>query len=141
MAQLLAYASHHPLLIALTFAALAAVLVYESRLRSLEQGALSPQDAVRLMNQGAAVLDVRAAVEDFNSGHLSNARHAPLERLAEVAESLKRFKDKPVVVYCDRGNSSVTAIRQLTALGFSKLSSLRGGLVAWRAENLPLVRS
>ena len=140
MAQLLAYASHHPLLIALTLAAMAAVLLYELYLRTLEQAAISPQDAVRLMNDGATVLDVRPAAY-FSSGHLSNARQLPLEKLAEAAETLKRFKDRPVIVYCERGNTSVTAIKQLTAQGFSKLSSLRGGISAWRAENLPLVRS
>lgn len=140
MAQLLAYASHHPVLIALTLAAMAAVLLYELYSRTLEQAAISPQDVVRLMNDGATVLDVRPAA-DFSSGHLSNARHLPLEKLAEAAETLKRFKDRPVIVYCERGNTSVTAIKQLTAQGFSKLSSLRGGISAWRAENLPLVRS
>jgi rhodanese-related sulfurtransferase len=140
MAQLFEFASHHPVLIALTLVAMAAVLVYELYARTLELTAISPQDAVRLMNQGAPVLDVRPA-EAYSNGHLSNARNLPLEKLSEAAETLKRFKDRPVIVYCERGNTSVAAVRQLTALGFSKLSSLRGGITAWRAENLPLVRS
>jgi rhodanese-related sulfurtransferase len=139
MAQLLEYISHNRMLAALTLVALAAVLVYEWYLRTLEQSAISPQDAVRLMNQGATVLDVRPTTA-FSSGHLSNARHLPLENLPEAAETLKRFKDRPVIVYCERGNTSAAAIRQLTTMGFSKLSSLRGGIAAWRAENLPLVR-
>jgi rhodanese-related sulfurtransferase len=33
-----------------------------------------------------------------------------------------------------------TAARVLREQGFSKVASLRGGLQAWRAESLPLVR-
>jgi rhodanese-related sulfurtransferase len=139
MALLLEHFAHHQWLVSLAVIAAVAVLVYELRQRSLETAAISPQDTVRLMNQGAAVLDVRSS-EEFASGHLSTARHVPLEKLTETAETLKRYKDRPVVVYCQSGMRSSTAIRQLTALGFAKVFNLRGGLAAWRAENLPLAR-
>jgi rhodanese-related sulfurtransferase len=35
---------------------------------------------------------------------------------------------------------SPSAVRQLAAQGFTKAFSLRGGLNAWRAENLPLTK-
>ena len=139
MALLLEHFARHQWLVALALAAAIAVIVYELRQRTLELAAVSPQDAVRLMNQGAAVLDVRTP-EEFASGHLSTARHAPLDKLSEMAESLKRFKDKPVLVYCERGMRASTAIKQLNALGFTKTFNMRGGVAAWRAESLPLAR-
>ena len=139
MTQLLEFATRHPAQAAMLVAAAIAVLFYELRLRAQGSGSISPQDAVRLMNQGAAVLDVRNA-DAFALGHINNARLLPLDSVADAAESLKRFKDKPVIVYCDRGNSSANAIRKLGAAGFSKLFNLRGGLSAWRSENLPVVR-
>jgi rhodanese-related sulfurtransferase len=139
MALLLEHFARHQWLVSLAVAAAIAVIVYEFRQRTLEVSAISPQDAVRLMNQGAAVLDVRSS-EEFASGHLSTARHVPLDQLAVTAETLKRYKDRPVVVYCQSGMRSSTAIRQLTALGFAKVFNLRGGVTAWRAENLPLTR-
>jgi rhodanese-related sulfurtransferase len=139
MAQLLAYATNHPLLVGLAIAAAVAVLVYELRLKSQNTGAVSPQDAVRLMNQGATVIDVRAA-DAFAAGHVRGARHLPMEKLGDAGEMLKRFKEKPLIVYCDRGISAAAAIRQLAGQGFTKAFNLRGGLNAWRAENLPLVR-
>jgi rhodanese-related sulfurtransferase len=139
MAQLLEHLARHQWLVSLAIAAAIAVIVYELRQRTLELAAVSPQDAVRLMNQGAAVLDVRSA-EEFASGHLSTARHAPLDKLSDVAEALKRFKEKPVLVYCERGMRASSAIKQLHALGFTKTFNMRGGIAAWRAENLPLAR-
>jgi rhodanese-related sulfurtransferase len=140
MALLLEHYSNHRWLVALAVAAAIAVLIYELRQRKVNQAAISPQEAVRLMNQGAPVLDVRSS-EEFAAGHVANARHAPLEKLAELAESLKRFKDRPVVVYCERGGRASTAIAQLNALGFKQAFTVRGGVAAWRAEQLPLARS
>jgi rhodanese-related sulfurtransferase len=33
-----------------------------------------------------------------------------------------------------------SAVRQLAAQGFTQAVNLRGGLAAWRTENLPLTR-
>jgi len=139
MAQLLTFATNHPLLVGLAIAAAAAVLVYELRLSTRNAGAVSPQDAVRLMNQGATVFDLRPA-EAFAAGHVRGARHLPMEKLGDAGETFKRLKEKPIIVCCDRGFSAAAAIRQLAGQGFTRVVNLRGGVAAWRSENLPLVR-
>ena len=139
MQRLLEYTAHHQALSLLAVAAVIAVLIYEWRERAQRAGAVSPQDAVRLMNQGAALLDVRAT-EAYAAGHIRGARSLPLERLADSVDSLKRYKDKPIIVYCERGSGAAAAMRQLAQLGFGKVVNLRGGLSAWRAEQLPVAR-
>lgn len=139
MQRLLEYTAHHQALSLLAVAAVIAVLIYELRDRAQRVGAVSPQDAVRLMNQGAALLDVRAS-EEYAAGHIRGARSMPLERLADGLDVLKRYKDKPVIVYCERGASAASAMRQLAQQGFGKVVNLRGGLSAWRAEQLPVAR-
>jgi rhodanese-related sulfurtransferase len=139
MSQLTDYIAHHPLLVAVALVSGAALVAVELRARKVGAAAVGTQDAVRLMNQGAAVLDVRSN-EEFAAGHLGSARHAPLESLELVAESIKRYKDRPVLVYCERGGRAATAIAKLRTLGFSQLFNLRGGLTAWRSDNLPLVK-
>jgi rhodanese-related sulfurtransferase len=129
---------HHPFYVALIVAAAVAVLVYELRHRAQHSGAIGSQDAIRLMNQGAAVLDVRPAA-DFAAGHISGARSLPPEDAAKAGDMLKRYKDRPVIVYCDRGITAASTVRNLAALGFSKVFNLRGGLSGWRADNLPIV--
>ena len=139
MQRLLEYTARHQGLALLAVAAALAVLVYELRERARAVGAIGPQDAVRMMNQGAALLDVRSA-EDFAAGHIRGARSFPAGQLAEKSDSLKRYKDKPVIVYCEQGSTAAAAMRQLAQQGFGKVTNLRGGLRAWRAEQLPVAR-
>jgi rhodanese-related sulfurtransferase len=62
------------------------------------------------------------------------------EEILKAADTLKKYKEKVVVVYDDTGSLSASAVRQLVAQGFTKAFNLRGGLAAWRTENLPLTR-
>jgi rhodanese-related sulfurtransferase len=139
MERLLEYVTRHPFLVGGTAALALAVLAYEaSRLRSGGQ-AVGPMDAVRLMNQGALLLDVRSQGE-FDAGHILESRHVPQDQLAGSVETLKKYKDKVVIACCESGMRSGAAARLLQAQGFTKVVNLKGGLQAWRAENLPLVK-
>lgn len=97
-------------------------------------------EATRLINDNALVLDVRDA-KDFATGRIPKAKHIPIvdleKRLAEIA----RFKEKPIIVSGRNEIAAGQAIRLLAKNQFSKLYSLRGGLVAWREAGLPLEKS
>ena len=139
MDRLLEYVARHPFLVGGTAVLALAVIAYEvSRARSGGQ-AVGPMDAVRLMNQGALLVDVRSR-EEFEGGHVLDARHLPQEEVAGAGESLKKYRDKPVIVCCESGMRSGAAARVLKAQGFAKVVNLRGGLAAWRGDNLPLVK-
>jgi rhodanese-related sulfurtransferase len=140
MDRLLEYFSKHSLLAASALVAVSAALGYELWLRAQSLGALSPQDAIRLMNQGAAVLDLRAE-EAFAAGHIAGARHFDAAQISGAAEALKKYKERALIIYCDRGSTAAQAVRALTQQGYTKVFNLRGGVAAWRAENLPLTRS
>jgi rhodanese-related sulfurtransferase len=139
MNELLLFATKHPVQVSLLVASLLAVLVYELRMRASGEGSISPQQVVQLMNRGAPVLDLRKP-ESYASGHINTARNVAPADIATAADSLKRFKEKPVVVYCDSGISASGTIKQLASLGFTRVYKLRGGLDAWRRENLPVTR-
>jgi rhodanese-related sulfurtransferase len=140
MDRLFEFAGHHPLLV--SAAALAAVLViaYEARLHMLGAVAVSPQELIRLMNQGALVLDLRSA-DQYAAGHINGARPMTSDQISNAGDALKRHKQKPVVVYCEGAGHASAAVRQLASQGFTKVFSLRGGLSAWRAENLPVAKA
>jgi rhodanese-related sulfurtransferase len=139
MDRFLEYAARHPFLVGGTAVLAIAVAAYElSKLRSGGQS-VGAADAVRLLNQGALLLDVRTAAE-FESGHVIDARHLPQEQLAQAGETYKRYKDKVVITCCETGARSGAAARVLQAQGFTKVVNLRGGLQAWRADSLPLVK-
>lgn len=139
MERLIEFAGNHPYLVAAAVFMVVIVIVSEMRTRIQDFAAIPPHDAIRLMNQGALVLDVRDG-EPYASGHIGEARHVPLKEVAGSAESLKKFREKPVVTYCETGMNGGVAARELRKLGFSKVFNLRGGLNAWRQENLPVVR-
>ena len=140
MDRILEYVVRHPLLVGGTAALAAAVLVYEFSLARNAGAAVGPLDAVRLLNQGALMLDVRSKAE-FDSGHVIDARNVPQDDIAGSAETLKKYREKVVIACCESGMRSSAAARLLKAQGFTKAVNLRGGIAAWRAENLPLVRS
>ena len=70
----------------------------------------------------------------------NGARHFDAEQILNAGESLRKYKERPLIVYCDRGATAPSAVRTLLQQGFTKVFNLRGGLAAWRAENLPLAR-
>lgn len=136
---MLQFVNLHPYLGVATALAAALVAVYEMRARAESLISVTPQELIRLMNQGALVLDIRAQ-EQYQAGHLNGARQMNGESLLSAGDTLKRHKEKAVVVYDESGSLSGAAVRQLKGQGFTRTAALRGGLAAWRADNLPLSR-
>jgi rhodanese-related sulfurtransferase len=139
MDRLIEYFTHHTLLASAAVVLAIVVIAYEMRTRGQNVAAISPQDVIRLMNQGALLIDLRPQ-EQYVAGHVAGARLMSGEQILKASEALKKYKEKVVVVYDDSGPLSASARRQLTAQGFSKAFNLRGGLAAWRSENLPLAK-
>ena len=139
MERLLEYIQNHPFLVSLTLAMVVAVLVFEMRHRGRTVSSVQPQEAIRLMNQGAQVVDLRNR-EAFSGGHVTGARHLDPGEHDKAADILKKYREKVLVLVCDDGNRAARVTSQLHAGGFTKVFNLRGGLAAWRAEGLPLQR-
>ena len=91
MERLIEYVTHHPLMAAAVVLALAVVLTYESRVRATTVGAVSTQDLIRLMNQGALVLDIRKP-EEFAAGHVNGAKQLPSDQILTAGENFKRSR-------------------------------------------------
>ena len=140
MERLIEYLTHHPILAGVAVLALIIVISNEARLRATAFAAITSQELVRLMNQGALVLDIRKA-EEFAKGHVNGAKQLPSDQILTAGENFKRFKEKPVVVIDESGSLSAAAVRQLNHQGFTKAFCLRGGFAAWRADNLPVAKA
>ena len=122
------------------FLALAAVLgmlvVPPLRQRMYGVKNLSPADAVQIINrQGGTVIDVREPTE-YKTGHIPNAVNVPMKTLA-THKPLEKHKDRPLVIACRSGNTSVTAAIALRKRGFAQVYSLAGGMTAWQRDSLP----
>jgi rhodanese-related sulfurtransferase len=140
MQRLFEFLGHHPYLASGAVLAALALVIYEVQERLRAFAALSAMQAVRLMNQGALVLDLRTK-ESFDAGHIGDARNVPAAELESQLDTLKKWRDKHVITYDDGGVGGAGAARTLTKLGFTKVFNLEGGLNAWVKDNLPLTKS
>jgi len=139
MEQLAEFAGNHILLTLALIGAFGLVVANELRLNSQGLTHISPGDAVKLINKSALVIDVRSA-EAFGGGHIANARNIELAALEADPDSVKKNKSKVLLTVCDAGLTSPKAAGVLRKAGYENSFSLRGGIQAWRAENLPLAK-
>jgi rhodanese-related sulfurtransferase len=114
-----------------------ALLLWPALQRGMQGGAITPNEAVRLINrEKAVVIDVCEPAE-FAVAHVAGARSIPLGSL-EGSKDLPANKTLPLVVVCASGVRSARAVALLRKAGFANAQSLAGGLRAWREANLPV---
>ena len=101
---------------------------------------LSPTEATIWINRRkAAVLDLRPE-EAFKAGHLPGAKHVPANEMTAKIEKLKLDRKNPLILVCETGASSRKAIAEVQKMGFAEVGTLDGGVQAWQAAALPLVK-
>jgi glyoxylase-like metal-dependent hydrolase (beta-lactamase superfamily II) len=82
-------------------------------------------------------VDVRTPRER-DAKRIAGSLGIPLNHLAERMNELPR--NRPLLVYCAGGYRSSIATSLLQRRGFTKIAELAGGLAAWEAAHLPLIR-
>ena len=139
MSQLIEFTNMHPLLMTATVLAGLAVLFYEIRQQASGVAAISAAQAVRLINQGGHVVDIREEAQ-YRAGHIVDAINLSA---AEVGENPpKKLKNsKSVILVCENGSKSASCAAALRKGGLENSFSLRGGLASWQQDNLPIVSS
>ena len=85
------------------------------------------------------LLDVRTPAE-FETVHIPGAYNVPLDTLGEHAAEIRSVTDVPIVLVCQSGQRTRKADDALRALGMSNLHLLDGGVNAWTAAGLEVVR-
>lgn len=99
---------------------------------------VSPLQLPQLQRGGKAVIiDVNDA-STYAASHIPDAVNFPLESINAENKTLTKLKDKTAIVVCQSGTKSAKAAKALLSLGFKDIHTLRGGLMAWSKENLPL---
>jgi rhodanese-related sulfurtransferase len=139
MDRLLDYSTNHPFLAGGLLLAILVVIAYEIRQRGAAAFTVAPNEAIRLANSGAVLVDLRSA-NQFKDGHIAGAKNLPGDQIAADPKALEKLADKTVVLYCDNGMTTAAAQRTLARAGAKDVFSLRGGLAAWKQENLPVVK-
>lgn len=82
------------------------------------------------------VIDVRTP-EEFAKGHLPNAQNINWNGDDFEQQMASLPKTTPVFVYCLSGGRSASAVSKMRSEGFTEVYELEGGIMKWRAANLP----
>lgn len=78
----------------------------------------------------ALIIDLRDR-EEYRIGHVATAVNVPYDTLEDGIEFPR---NKMLVLYCERGGSSMDAARKLGKKGY-KVCSVIGGIEAYRGRN------
>ncbi|MGB2458461.1 MAG: thioredoxin domain-containing protein [Flavobacteriales bacterium] len=90
--------------------------------------------------EGGIILDVRTP-QELSSGAIENASTIDFYDPDFERKISKIQKDKTVYVYCKSGGRSSQAAKLLVKSGQAKVVNLSGGIMAWQATQLPLIRT
>lgn len=138
MDQFLVFAANHPLLFVALGVIVLLIVANEVHGNLTAGKRLTPPEAVRLINdRDPIVLDVRP-LADFKRGHLLGAQSVPIAKLEAELPRLGKHPERPVIVYCALGGSSLTAAQKLKKAGLQEVYPLRGGINAWLNASLPV---
>ena len=99
---------------------------------------LKPREVYDLLQQGRVrLVDVREPWE-FAFYHAPGAQSLPMAFFRQLMGDLER--DRDLVIVCEKGAHSAQVVDALRLAGLSRIFNLEGGMIAWLAENLPVVQ-
>lgn len=120
------------------FVTLIAIIINEWITKKNSAKEISPQGLVGLINDDkATIFDVRD-IESFQKGHIINAKRVSAEDFTQP--KMNEHKNKPFILVCAKGLHSKPLATKLRANGYAEPLFLSGGLDAWTAADLPLVK-
>lgn len=81
-------------------------------------------------NPNVLIIDLRD-LDEYDMGHIPGAVNIPYEDLDSYKDRLNRRQQ--LIFYCDRGNISLLAARDLMKFGYN-IKSLYGGIKAYHGK-------
>lgn len=85
------------------------------------------------------LIDVREPYELAQTGHLEGARHIPAGQVKQALPHHVPDRSSEIVLYCHSGNRSYVSVKELQALGYTDVKSVRGGIRALHRDGFPIV--
>jgi rhodanese-related sulfurtransferase len=101
---------------------------------------VAPTEAAAVIDGASddlVILDVRTP-EEFAEGHLDGALMLDFYEPDFANQLAALDRDVPYVLYCRSGNRSGQVLPVMDELGFTAVTEIAGGIVAWQADGLPV---
>jgi len=138
--ELLAFAGRNPMLSTALVGLTVALVATEIARLFRGYKSLKPAELTLLINNGGAVVLDLSASADFEKGHIAGSRNVMPSQANASHKLLANAKQSPVVLVCRSGVTSHSTAKALKKQGFEQVHVLEGGVMAWQAADLPLVK-
>lgn len=141
MDHLSQFIGNHVLLCAGFAIVLFLIFFLEARIAGAGVGnRLTPQGVTQAINrEEAVVIDIRDA-SVFRDGHIVGSVNIPMADWNAQERKLEKYKTKPIIIVDAMGQKVQMYRTKLITSGFENVKVLAGGVSAWRAASLPLVK-
>lgn len=104
---------------------------------------IRPENIFRSRGNGNGLLIDLRRREEYAKEHIPGAVCIPYDELRKhmtqlkiwTAQSNRRFGHSALILYCDRGNTSIRAARDLNAMGF-QVKNVYGGISAYKGPKV-----
>lgn len=119
-----------------------------SEARAIIQPRLSPEEALKEMQNGALLVDIRYLEQRARDGDIPNAaliNRNELEWRCDPSAGCHHAKIKHndygqrIIVLCNQGYQSSFAAANLVRLGLRNVTDVEGGMENWISRGLPIV--
>lgn len=131
---------NHAVLTAIFIITLYITVVGTIKIKLSKVKIITPMDLALMVNHGnAVVLDVRQNAE-FVQGHITNSVNVIESEI--IGDNLGRSvsdKTRAVILIDKDGTKNYELGNQLVKNGYSDVSALKNGILAWQQSGLPLV--
>lgn len=136
----MAFAGRNPIL-SVAFAGLTVAIIY-NEIAGLFRGFryIKPAELTALVNAGGAVVVDLSATADYEKGHIAGSRNVQAKQFGPTHKLVASAQQSPVILVDRTGMVSSQAAKALKKAGFAKVHVLEGGIPAWSAADLPLVK-
>jgi len=127
------------MLSALWVAAVIAVILFELYLKIFGPKKVSVAELSQLVNHSdGLVIDMRDQ-SAFDDGHIPSAEHIPASKLSSIVKQ-DSYKKRPLIFVCNSGQSAFSNALKIQKMGLKNINILKGGMISWNSDNMPLVK-
>lgn len=115
---------------------------YEDEEEAFPYKTIGTDDAKRMIESGAHVIDVRQP-EEWHRGHIAEAELVPLSGIYAFGMALKDLnlpEDEDVIFVCASGQRSASASEIALVAGLKNVYNLANGMNGWVGRRYPIER-
>ncbi|HEX7832412.1 MAG TPA: molybdopterin-synthase adenylyltransferase MoeB [Thermoanaerobaculia bacterium] len=120
-------------------AAVTRLIDYEEFCNPVQSTDITPSEVNQQLENNADIvlIDVREA-QEWNAGHIEQAKHI---RLSEIPNRIGEIpRDRDVVMVCRSGGRSENARQFLAQAGYTRVKNMVGGMSRWKSDVNPDVK-